>query len=148
MIDAFGKDGLNRPRLVNPESNLRDGGLREEMSTGGLREPTTGKGRYDLIPPVMLRRLAVHYENGAIKYKPRNWEKGLSVAHCVDSLKRHMDQYIMGDKVEDHLAAVIWNAAAIMHYEEAFPLTNTEIHDLHPLYQSSVWPKPKIKEGE
>jgi hypothetical protein len=130
-----------RQDLVSPESNLRDGGEREVLSTGGKREPTTGKGRYDLISPIMMRRLAIHYENGAKKYDTRNWEKGLSVSHCLDSLERHLEQYKAGDKVEDHLAAIIWNAAAVMHFEEAFPKSNTEVHDFHPVYQSEVWPK-------
>jgi len=132
---------LIKQSLVSSESHLRDSGKRESLSTGGSREPTSGKGRYDLLPPIMIRRLAIHYENGAKKYAPRNWEKGLSVSHCIESLQRHTDQYKMGDKVEDHLAAVIWNAAAIMQFEETVPLDNAEIHDFHPIFQSEVWPK-------
>lgn len=127
--------------------NLRDSGERNVFSTGAEREPETGRGRYDLISPIMLRRLAIHYENGAGKYAPRNWEKGLSVSRCINSCKRHIDGFIMGDKVEDHLAAAIWNIAAIMHYQEAIPSTNTDVHDLHPYYQSNVWPLPSVDEA-
>lgn len=63
-----------------------------------------------------LMRLARHYENGAAKYDPRNWEKGLSSARCFDSGIRHMVRYIDGDRSEDHLAAAIWNLVGIKHY--------------------------------
>ncbi|MGH8856899.1 MAG: hypothetical protein ACREXG_02545, partial [Polaromonas sp.] len=36
---------------------------------------------------------------------------------CIDSLLRHAFQYLAGDQTEDHLAAVMWNAAAAIHIE-------------------------------
>jgi hypothetical protein len=166
-------------------SILEDGGGRHEFETGALREPATGKGRYDLVSPVLveilkrvklddagvfdhehavtmihdiivdmyfwlndesvgldgirvavvtlakimaledessfimitcLRRLAIHYENGAMKYEYRNWEKGIPVSRCFDSAIRHLVRYIEGGRTEDHLAAAIWNIIAIIHY--------------------------------
>lgn len=108
--------------------SLIDGGARETLSTGAMREPATGKGRYDLISPVMMRRLAQHYENGALKYATRNWEKGLDDSRCFDSAQRHMWQWLSGDVTEDHLAAAIWNLSCLMHYEEHLP--NTKQRDL------------------
>lgn len=75
-------------------------------------------GRYDLITPYGLRRLAKRYHEGSKKYGDRNWEKGLDINTCLDSLLRHANQYKMGMKDEDHMAAVAWWAFAIMHYEE------------------------------
>ncbi len=45
-----------------------DGGARQAYGTGAVREATTGKGRFDLVPPYPHLRLAKHYENGAKKY--------------------------------------------------------------------------------
>jgi len=96
---------------------LADGGERTTYETGALREPATGKGRYDLIPPASLRRLAQHYERGAAKYSPRNWEKGIPCSRCFDSAARHLQSYLEGSRDEDHLAAVAWNVFAIMYFE-------------------------------
>ena len=94
--------------------SVKDSGERREFATGSVRDVRKGKGRYDLIPPYSLRRLAKHYENGAIKYGDRNWEKGQPVASYVDSLIRHGQDYLAGDRSEDHMAAVAWNAFAAM----------------------------------
>lgn len=106
---------------IIPVSNLADSGARADYTTGATREPSTGKGRYDLISPIALMRLARHYENGAIKYTDRNWEKGIPISRCIDSAMRHLTQYMAGWNNEDHLAAVMWNIAAIMHFEELNP---------------------------
>lgn len=101
------------------KNKIDDGGKR--ISYGekrAVREPSTGKGRYDLISPFAVRRLAEWYELGAQKYADRNWEKGIPFSRCVDSAKRHLDKYIMGMNDEDHLAAAAWNIFSIMHYQE------------------------------
>jgi hypothetical protein len=100
-------------------NNMDDSGKRitygENMA---IREPTSGKGRYDLITPFGIDRLAKWYELGAKKYNDRNWEKGMPFSRYVDSAKRHLNKYVMGMEDEDHLAAAVWNLMAIMHHEE------------------------------
>lgn len=97
---------------------VQDSGERREFSTGSVRDKREGKGRYDLLPPAALRRLAIHYENGAKKYGDRNWEKGQPLSSYLDSCIRHCFTYLGGDRSEDHVAAIAWNAFAIMHTEE------------------------------
>lgn len=98
---------------------IADGGERISYGDGmAIREPTTGKGRYDLVSPFATRRLAEWYELGANKYADRNWEKGMPFSRYVDSAKRHLDKFVMGMDDEDHLAAVAWNIFAIMHHQE------------------------------
>lgn len=98
---------------------LNDSGERISYGEGmAVREPASGKGRYDLVSPYAMRRLAKHYENGAKKYADRNWEKGIPFSRYVDSAKRHIDKFIMGMEDEDHLAAAVWNLCAIMHHQE------------------------------
>lgn len=99
-------------------SELPDSGHRVTTSTGALRERAPGKGRYDLITPIGLRRLALHYENGAKKYGERNWEKGMPIEWFLDSAIRHLYSYLAGDRSEDHLAAAAWNALGAIHMEE------------------------------
>lgn len=93
---------------------VQDSGAREEMATGSVRDSRAGKGRYDLLPPMAIRRLAQHYENGAAKYGDNNWQKGQPVSRYLDSMLRHGFALAEGKTDEDHAAAVIWNAIGIM----------------------------------
>lgn len=90
---------------------------REKYQTGAVRQPSTGKGRFDLVPAYPHKRLAQHYENGAVKYADRNWEKGIPLGRFMDSAERHIQQFKDGDRTEDHLAAVLWNIYGYLHTE-------------------------------
>lgn len=96
---------------------VKDGGGRVTFDTGYQREPDTGRGRYDLISPFAMRRLALRLEGGAAKYHERNWEKGGPISRNINSTIRHMMEYMSGDRQEDHLAAAMFNIMAIMHNE-------------------------------
>lgn len=96
----------------------KDSGNRELMDTGSQRDTQEGKPRYDLIPVTSLRRLADLYARGAEKYDDFNWAKGQPFSRVYASMFRHLIAFAEGDTEEDHLAAVAWNAFAIMHYQE------------------------------
>ncbi len=98
---------------------VKDSGKRQEFNTGSVRDTRDGKGRFDLISPLALKRLAKHYENGAVKYGDRNWEKGQPMSRYIDSLIRHAYCLLEGKKDEDHASAIAWNAFAYIHTEEA-----------------------------
>lgn len=109
-------------------SGMDDSGARIDYGEGkAIREPTTGKGRFDLVTPFGLERLAKWYELGAQKYAPRNWEKGMPFSRYLDSAERHINKFKMGMTDEDHLAAAVWNLMCIIHHEE---LGQTELDDL------------------
>ena len=84
------------------------------FSTGSVRDNAEGKGRQDLIPTYPLKRLAVHFENGAKKYGDRNWEKGQPIDVYYCSAFRHLTDWMGGDDSEDHLSACIWNLFAMV----------------------------------
>ena len=94
--------------------SVKDSGKRQQFGTGAVRDTEEGKGRFDLIPTIALRRLAKHYENGARKYTDNNWQKGIPLARYLDSLFRHYTSVKDGDEGEDHVSAVIWNAIGYM----------------------------------
>ena len=71
---------------------MEDDGKHMTYKGGCDRQSTKGKGRYDLISPVFLRRLAIVLEKGAEKYEERNWEKGMPLSRCLDSAMRHISQ--------------------------------------------------------
>ena len=104
----------------------KDSGQREEYTTGAKRDVQANKGRYDLISPVALRRLAGVLERGSVKYGDRNWEKGIPMSRCLSSALRHLFQYSEGMRDEDHLAQAMWNVMAMIHFEETKP----ELNDL------------------
>jgi hypothetical protein len=122
-----------------PEFNkVKDSGERRSFNTGSVRDVRTGKGRYDLLSPLALRRLAQHTENGATKYGDRNWEKGQPLSVYMDSMIRHAYNVLEGKKDEDHAAAMMWNAMAFIHTQEAIErgILPRELNDLND-YTSS-----------
>ena len=75
--------------------------------------------RFDLICPAGLRRLAKRYALGAKKYADYNWCKGIPVAERLNHLINHLISYLeSGNESDDNMAAIAWNAFAIMHYED------------------------------
>lgn len=59
--------------------------------------------------PTALLEVSIHYEQGAIKYGERNWEKGIHAHSYIDSGIRHFLKYCRGDDDEPHDRAFIWN---------------------------------------
>ena len=59
--------------------------------------------------PKALLELSKHFEQGAIKYGERNWEKGLPESCYIDSAIRHYLKWMDGRTDEPHDRAVIWN---------------------------------------
>lgn len=96
----------------------KDSGARQEFETGMKRDSQAGKPRYDLIPPKPLKRLAELYARGAVKYDEWNWSQGSPYSRFIASALRHLFQYVMGERDEDHLAAVCFNVMALMHFDE------------------------------
>lgn len=112
----------------------KDSGKRESFGTGAKRDTRIGKGRYDLIPPRPLKRLAGVYERGSVKYGDNNWRKGMPFSRFLDSAIRHIIEWKEREEDdlpqdEDHLAQAVWNLWAIMEFEEA----NPELNDLYEL---------------
>src|SRR3954469_16270146 len=75
----------------------KDSGARESFPTGMVRDTREGKGRFDLIPPIPLRRLAGVYERGAAKYDDNNWKKGAPYSRFLDSALRHINTWVANE---------------------------------------------------
>ncbi len=112
--------------------DTKDSGKREEMATGSVRDTREGKGRFDLISPFAMTRIAGVYERGATKYAARNWEKGQPFSRLLDSATRHLNSFAKGWVDEDHLAQAAWNLFCIMHFQE---IGRVELDDM-PHYQA------------
>ncbi len=88
------------------------------FDSGANRMETEGKGRYDLLSPYAIHRLALVYEEGCKKYDDRNWEKGIPEDNLLDHALRHIFAHMMGDRSEDHIGHATWNLCAIMHFQD------------------------------
>lgn len=114
-------------------TELKDSGVREYFSSGAQRDTEIGKGAFDLMSPFEMIRRMRHMQKGAEKYTPWNWAKGIRFRRLYSSMMRHAYLYLLGDRSEDHLAAVCFNAGAMIHFEEleaANPGTYSYLFDL------------------
>lgn len=89
--------------------SVQDSGARQEFETGSRRDSREGKGRFDLIPALPEQELAIHYEQGAVKYGDHNWKKGQPLMRYIDSAKRHINKLVAGEPTENHAIAAAWN---------------------------------------
>lgn len=103
------------------KSAIHDSGIRRSFDTGAVRDIQEGKGRYDLLPWDAIHELAIHCEEGALKYGERNCEKGIPIHSLVDSGIRYLSCYLRGMKDEPHLRAALWNIAFAIWMEKNRP---------------------------
>ncbi|MCL2624594.1 MAG: DUF5664 domain-containing protein [Planctomycetaceae bacterium] len=108
---------LANSQVCSVAVGMKDTGKRETFETGAVRDCDEGKPRPDLFSAFAMERIGLWMEQGARKYEPRNWEKGMSYVRVVASLYRHLMKYMQNDRSEDHLAAISVNSSFLMHYD-------------------------------
>jgi len=117
-------------------NQLKTSGAEDAFATGAVRDASDDKMRPDLFSPFAEERVGNWLMLGARRYVERNWEKGMPFSRCWASLCRHKTKWQQGQRDEDHLAAIIFNAMAILHYEEMIRrgVLPEELDDM-PVYQ-------------
>ncbi len=98
----------------------------EKSDTASKFEPEAGSSyrvpidaRFDLIPPISLKRLANVYGEGAVKYGESEYlAKTLKASNVINHMMNHLMLFMCGDKKEDHAAKVAWGAFTLMVLEE------------------------------
>ena len=93
---------------------LPDSGSRTAFDTGAVRDSMRGKGLPSMIPTCAIISMAKRFEDGASKYGPDNWRKGIPTSRYCDAAYRHLMQCRDGETSEDHFGAVLWNIACWM----------------------------------
>ena len=101
---------------------VKDSGDHQDFDSGSVRDTREGKGRFDLVPELAMVRLAKHFQNGANKYKERNWELGQPLSRYWDSARRHWGKVMLGLDDEDHEAAALWNICCFIETRERINL--------------------------
>ena len=100
------------------EYKIKDSGKRQLYESGAVRDTNEGEIHYDLLPIECLKRIAYHYTEGAKKYTKDNWKKGVPTERWVEGAWRHWAKYLLGERDEDHLSALVFNVFGIMWNEE------------------------------
>lgn len=57
----------------------------------------------------LMMEVSIHYKDGAKKYSPHNWKKGIYISSYVSSMVRHLLKRIDGQEDERHDRAFVWN---------------------------------------
>jgi hypothetical protein len=124
-LDYLAATGLKSGGMLTRDVTTVDG--METATEWRVVDPETGgaKGqkpaRFDLLPPDVLFVLAEHYGKGAEKYDDHNWKRGYAWSLSFAALNRHLWAFWNGEDVDPetgspHLAAVLFHAAALLHY--------------------------------
>lgn len=95
-----------------------------EFPTGAVRSSDAEATRYDLISPIGLEAVARTCAEGAAKYGPWNWERGMPVHDLLNHALRHINCYLAGDRSEPHLPHAAWGLLAAIHSDELWPELN------------------------
>lgn len=107
--------------LAKEEENENENEL-TKFGGGATRSSDADSERYDLIPPLATKREAIRMAQGARTHGERNWESASPIEpftqSCLNHLERHLVAYKLGDRTDDHLAAIRCNAAFLIHFEE------------------------------
>ena len=113
--------------MPRDEFIVKDSGVREDFESGMRRDVEDGKPDYLLVRDgPMFERLAEHLTKGAAKYGRRNWTLACSEEEYERfrrSASRHFEQWLRGDRDEDHAAAVFFNINAAEYVRERLAAT-------------------------
>lgn len=101
--------------------HMDSSGTNRTFGSGAVRDGGRKPAVHLISPHAMLRLgewLRYACEDRDPPYPPRNWEKGIPISECIGSLQRHVEKFKLGMTDEDHVAAMLFNAMAIAHFEE------------------------------
>lgn len=113
-----------------PEFVVKDSGERKQFESGMVRDTTEGKINFLSVRfGPMLRRWADHLTKGRDKYPDAapgtpNWTLASGIEEFLrakESAARHFEQWVAGDRDEDHAAAVYFNINVAEYVLEQLP---------------------------
>jgi hypothetical protein len=90
----------------------------KEFSSGALREDKSNKPYVHNLKGYTRLRFGYHMNLGSRAHGDSNWELGLPTSSYLESLDRHLAQYLDGDRSIDHLSSLLFNLQGIMINEQ------------------------------
>lgn len=133
------------------ESTIKNGGVDYGIDTTNVNSTSVddqkhkglryneGKLRYDLVHPWSHEQMVKVLTAGSKKYKPRNWESGMSWSTVLASLERHLQAIKKGEDYDPetgelHAAHLACNAHFLTAYYKIYPQGDDRPHSyLSPL---------------
>ena len=103
--------------LTDIEHYIRTGQM--DFLKNALDDFREYKGECDIYE--MFLDVSHHYEEGAKKYKERNWEQGIPLHSFIDSAVRHYLNFQIGRHDERHDRAFYWNLLGALWTQENKP---------------------------
>lgn len=102
----------------------QSGEVRTTSATGGQKG--VKPERFDLIPVGPLTDLARLYGKGAIKYEPRNYERGYEWSKSYAAMQRHLNLWWSGQDIDEetgvpHVINAAWHCFALALFMETHP---------------------------
>jgi len=88
---------------------------------GGAKRRRLDEIDFAAIPPNIMRRFAARFGKGTKNYGRFNWRKGLPIEEVINHRDNHMNLWLLGDRSDDHLSAVMWADMCLMDYEDIHP---------------------------
>ena len=88
------------------------------FDTGSRRDANDNKPRISDLKAYTRKRFGFHMLKGAKNYGVGNFEKGQPTDSSLESIHRHLTDYELGDRSEDHLSACIFGLQLIMLNEQ------------------------------
>lgn len=95
----------------------------DKFETGAVRESKSNKPFVHNLKGYTRLRFGYHMNLGARQHGDSNWELGLPTNSYLESLDRHLAQYLNGDRSIDHLSSALFNLQGIMINEQKEGIT-------------------------
>jgi len=88
------------------------------FDSGSQRDDDSDKPLTANLTPYTRLRYGYHMRKNANKYGKGNWELGQPDVVLLESIDRHLCQYMISDRSEDHLSAMIFGIVMLMQNEQ------------------------------
>lgn len=89
-----------------------------KFRTGAQRDSNLNKPFVHNLKGYTRLRFGYHMTTGAKNYGDQNWLKGMPIESYLESVDRHLAQYLNGDRSEDHLSAILFGVQGCMIEEQ------------------------------
>ena len=99
------------------------------FDTGSKRDANDNKPRIADLKAYTRKRFGYHMLKGSKNYGIGNFEKGQPTESSLESIHRHLADYELGDRSEDHLSAVLFGIQLIMLNEQKEEIKPDHYHE-------------------
>ena len=100
------------------KKNMSTSSDKRVFESGSQRDSDANKPLTTALTAYARLRYGYHLRKGSNNYGKDNWKLGQPSEALLESLDRHLAQYLSGDRSEDHLSAIMFGVVMLMQNEE------------------------------